>query len=317
MQLSFSKAVKSTAKLRLALLGPTGSGKTYTALALCDGRRVAVIDSEHGSASKYADRFSFDVLNLPDHDPRTYIDAIRAAEQAGYEVVIIDSITHAWNATKDLVDDVARRSKSGNSFTAWGDVTPIWQSLIKAIVGSKIHVVATMRSKIEWVIEEDQRGKKVPKKIGTKPENRDGVEYEFDVVVEIDQDHNAWATKTRCPEIDGKTWKNPSASDLGAALFGWLEDGVAPAQPAPAPSPIVARQTMKDTTAGRPAPPVPTTNAWTAEQKAEAKSISDEITASGDPEAITALAKVRADMKGAPAADIIDALVAIHRAMGN
>jgi KaiC/GvpD/RAD55 family RecA-like ATPase len=295
--ITFIKAEKSQAKLRLAILGPTGAGKTYTALAITEGRKVAVIDTEHGSAAKYADRFAFDVLNLTEHHPQNYIDAIKAAEQAGYDVAIIDSMTHAWTATKELVDQETFKSKSGNSFQAWGKVTPLWNDLIQAIVSSKIHVIATMRSKIEWVVEENERGKKTPRKIGTKPENRDGAEYEFDVVIELDQDHRAWASKTRCADIDGKTWERPGAADLGASLFGWLEAGaVVPAQAA-----ARAAVTRADTA------PAPT---WTPEQRAEATSIAAAITAHG-PLAVKDLARLRADLKASCAIDAIDALGAL------
>lgn len=314
-RLSFSPAIKSSSKLRLALLGPTGAGKTFTALSLTAGRRVAVIDSEHGSASKYADRFAFDVLNLPDHDPRTYIAAIKAAEDAGFDVVIVDSMTHAWKATQELVDQETTRSKSGNSFQAWGKVTPLWQDLIQAIVTSKIHVVATMRSKIEWVIEENDRGKKTPKKIGTKPDNRDGSEYEFDVVVELDQDHNAWTSKTRCPDLDGQTWKCPSAADLGATLFGWLEGGALapapvarPAVPAPAAAPPAAAPPVLGD--GKPlGPPAATrqAKAWTAEQKTEAAELSRQLVDAGKGAIAT---EIRNSAKGRDPVDVLNDLAA-------
>lgn len=283
----FTRAEKSQAKLRLALLGPTGAGKTFTALSITAGRKVAVIDTEHGSAAKYADKFSFDVLNLTSHHPHEYIKGIRAAEAAGYDVVIVDSMTHAWKATQELVDQETTRSKSGNSFQAWGKVTPLWQELIQAIVSSKIHVVVTMRSKIEWVIEENERGKKTPKKIGTKPDNRDGAEYEFDVVIELDQEHNAWPSKTRCAEIDGKTWKNPCAADLGAVLFGWLESGVV-AAPAPASKPAAA--------------------SWSAQQKAEYAKIATDIKAAGGE---ADLSKLLAGARGEAPDEVIDAMQAL------
>ena len=318
----FKKATKSQSKLRLALLGPTGAGKTYTALALTAGRKVAVIDTEHGSAAKYADKFDFDVLNLTNHHPHEYIKAIYAAEAAGYDVVIVDSMTHAWKATQDLVDQETTRSKSGNSFQAWGKVTPIWQDLIQAIVTSKIHVVVTMRSKIEWVIEENERGKKTPKKIGTKPDNRDGAEYEFDVVIELDQEHNAWPSKTRCAEIDGKTWKNPTSGDLGATLFGWLESG------APAPvtgafngttphrdfsdkkqeaAPATESKAAAAATNGATTTASPNPHPWTPEQKAEAKKIATAIRAHG-AEAADEVTFIQSKVGQIPASEIIDQL---------
>jgi hypothetical protein len=296
---TFTRAEKTQAKLRLAILGPTGAGKTYTALSITEGRKVAVIDSEHGSAAKYADRFTFDALNLPDIDPRTYVKAIKAAEAAGYDVIVIDSLSHAWKATQDLVDQETTRSKSGNSFQAWGKVTPIWADLIQAIVTSRCHVITTIRSKIEWVIEENERGKKTPRKIGTKPEARDGAEYEFDVVLELDQEHNAWATKTRCAELDGKAWKNPGASDFGAVVFGWLESGA----PIPAPAPVEATAATSK----------PISVFWTAEQKAEAGGIKTRILAVAPNKAADIDALRNA---GVPASETIDRLNEIAREVG-
>ena len=296
---TFTRAEKTQSKLRLAILGPTGAGKTYTALSITEGRKVAVIDSEHGSASKYADRFNFDALNLPDLDPRTYVKAIKAAEAAGYDVVVIDSLSHAWKATQELVDQETTRARSGNSFQAWGKVTPIWADLIQAIVTSRCHVIATIRSKIEWVIEENERGKKTPRKIGTKPEARDGTEYDFDVVLELDQDHNAWTTKTRCADLDGKTWKNPSASDFGAVVFGWLESG--------APAPIAA-QPAAATVAEPAAKPV-----WTAEQRAEAGALKTRILAAS-PDRAESLGDL--SKAGLPASETIDRLNEIAREAG-
>lgn len=134
--MSFKRAVKHNAKLRMAIAGIAGSGKTRTSLilgtALAEGKPLALIDTEHGSASKYADDFQFDVLELSHFHPDNYVDAIHEAEQAGYAVLIIDSLSHAWNGTGgalELVDSIAkrvaaRRDKEPNSFNAWGEVTP-------------------------------------------------------------------------------------------------------------------------------------------------------------------------------------------------
>ena len=303
---TFQRAEKAKAKLRAAILGPTGGGKTFTALAITQGRRVAVIDSEHGSAAKYADRFAFDALNLPDLDPRTYIKAIHAAEAAGYDVIIIDSLTHAWKATQELVDQETIRSRSANSFQAWGKISPIWQDLLQAMVTSKCHIIATIRSKIEWVLEEDSRGKKVPRKIGTKPEARDGTEYEFDVVLEIDSDHNAWTTKTRCPELDGKTWKNPSAADFGAVVFGWLESGTA--EPVSQPAQAAATTVTKAATASeRPIQATTSPKPMTPEQEAEYRDLWKQIGTFG-AEAKAKRAELHAAHAAGPVCDYLDAL---------
>src|SRR5579883_3228848 len=152
----FKPATKTKSKLRLALMGPSGSGKTYTALTVAKhlGNKVAVIDSERGSASKCADvlQFDFDTCDLENHSPEVYIKCIKEAENAGYDVIVIDSLSHAWtgkDGALELVDKAAKRSQSGNSYTAWREVTPLHNSLIDAMLQSKCHIVATMRTKQE------------------------------------------------------------------------------------------------------------------------------------------------------------------------
>lgn len=224
-EITFAPASKTEAKLRLAIIGPSGAGKTYSALAVATnlGKRIAVIDTERGSASKYADQFRFDTWQLTDYNPGNYVRALRAAVAAGYDVVVIDSMSHAWNGkggALEMVDDAARRSK-GNSFGAWRDVTPLHQSLMDEIVGAKTHVIATMRSKTEWSQERDEKGRTVIRKIGTAPIQRDGVEYEFDVVVDLDQDHVGVVTKTRCSDLSGVTIPKPG-KQLADTLSRWL-----------------------------------------------------------------------------------------------
>ncbi len=147
----FKKATKTQIKLRLALTGPSGSGKTFSSLALAShlGQRIAVIDTEHGSASRYADLFEFDVVELESFHPNRYVKAIVAAQQAGYDVVIIDSLSHAWmgkDGELELVD------RARNSFAAWKDVRPLERALIDTMLSCKCHLIATMRSKTEWVV---------------------------------------------------------------------------------------------------------------------------------------------------------------------
>ena len=165
--------------------------------------KIALVDTEHGSASKYADLFDFDVLELqPPYHPDRFGEAIRDAAQAGYTVIILDSLTHAWSGTGgmlDLVDQIGKRI-GGNSFAAWKDATPIQNRLIESIVGAPIHVIATMRSKQDYAQEKDDRGKTVVRKVGMAAQQREGFEYEFDVVIDLDIDHNGIITKAvrRC-----------------------------------------------------------------------------------------------------------------------
>ncbi len=230
----FKRATKSQAKLRMALMGPSGSGKTFTALSVAATfGKVAVIDTEHGSASKYGDRFVFDVLELADYHPQQYIDAIRAAAEAGgelgspYDVLVIDSLSHAWNGSGgvlEIVDKAAKRSDSKNTFAAWRDATPLHNQLVEALLAAPLHVIVTMRSKTEYVLERDERGKMTPRKVGLAPVQREGMEYEFDVVAEMDMQNTLVVTKTRIPRLTGKVIPCPGAA-LGETLKAWLADG--------------------------------------------------------------------------------------------
>lgn len=237
MTLQFQKATKTQARLRMALIGPSGSGKTYSALNIGQhlGDKVALVDTEHGSASKYAGIFTFDVLELDTFSPLTYVEAIHAAEHAGYNVLIIDSLSHAWMGKEgalEQVDKAAKRSQSKNTYTAWRDVTPMHNSLIDAILQSSCHVIVTMRAKTEYVLEDDDKGKKVPRKIGMAPIQRDGMEYEFDVVGDMTLDNELIVAKSRCPELSGLTEPKPGKK-IADLLRAWLSDGTTATVKAP------------------------------------------------------------------------------------
>jgi len=252
----FQKATKHQAKGRISLTGKSGGGKTYTALMIAShlGGRVALIDTERGSAKKYATRegeqadpkrgrFDFFHLDLETYDPRKYVEAIKAAEAEGFNVLIIDSLSHAWmgkGGALEMVDNAAK--KGGNSYTAWRDVTPLQNQLVDAIVGAKMHVIATMRSKTEYVVEKNDKGKSVPRKVGTQPIQREGMEYEFDVTADMTDEGVMVIDKTRCPELAGKVFRQPG-KDVADILREWLADGdvapvaIAPATPPPPPPP--------------------------------------------------------------------------------
>jgi len=224
----FQKAVKTRARLRLALIGPSGAGKTYTALKvgaeLVTPGKLAVIDSERGSAAKYADLFTFDAIDLENHSPQAYIELIRAAEDEGYEALVIDSLSHAWmgkDGALEQVDKFAKRSQAGNNFAAWREVTPLHNKLVDTIIGSRMHIIATLRSKTEYVMEANERGKMVPRKVGMAPIQRDGLEYEFDVVGEMNLQNELVIAKTRCPALNGGVFDKPGA-DVARMLKEWL-----------------------------------------------------------------------------------------------
>ncbi len=237
----FKKATKEKSKLRMAIIAPSGGGKTFTALsmAVALGKKVAVIDTERGSAAKYSKEFPFDVLELESFSPTNYIMAVKAAEAEGYDVLVIDSLSHAWSGKDgalEQVDKAKARSQSGNSFTAWRNVTPLHNKLVDTIIGAKMHIIATMRAKTEYVMEKDEAtGKIKPRKIGIAPVQREGMEYEFDVVATMDMDNQLIVDKTRCSVLNGAVIAKPGA-DLAKVLNEWLSDGVEP-QPKPEPKP--------------------------------------------------------------------------------
>lgn len=238
MSLTFKKATKEQAKLRLALIGLAGSGKTYSALAvgthLVPDGKVALIDTERGSASLYADKFSFDTLDLESHSPERYIEAIEAADSAGYHVIVIDSLSHAWagrDGALEQVDKIAKREGKTNNFTAWRDVTPMHNKLVDAILTSRAHVIVTMRSKMEYALEKDEKtGKSSVRKIGLAPIQREGLDFEMTLVGDMDLNHNFIVSKSRClgaVEV-GEVIHNPGEK-LASKLRGWLMSGAVPA----------------------------------------------------------------------------------------
>ncbi|MBV5308383.1 ATP-binding protein [Chromatium okenii] len=229
----YRKAERKQAKLRLALCGPSGSGKTYSALLIAQGMqpsKVALIDTERGSAELYADLIPYDVAPLnPPYTPQRYIDLIHGAEKADYDVLIIDSLSHAWTGiggVLEMHDKAAAATR--NSFTAWREVTPKHNALVDAIIGADLHVIVTMRTKTAYDMVDDN-GKKKPVKIGLAPVQREGVEYEFTTVIDLAvEQHVATAAKDRTRLFDGQHFV-PSVA-TGAALREWLLTGTDPTE---------------------------------------------------------------------------------------
>jgi hypothetical protein len=228
----FQKATKAQAKLRAAFFGPSGAGKTFTALrvatGLAGGKPIALIDTERGSASKYSDRFDFAVLELEDQTIDGYVAAIKMAASEGFAVLVIDSLSHAWQSLMDEVDMLAKSKYRGNTWSAWSEGTPKQRKLVAAILGFNGHIIATMRSKTEWTTVDDGRGKKAPQRIGLAPEQGKGVEYEFDLLVEISTEHIANVIKDRTGKFQDKLLDKPG-EDFGRDLAAWLSEGTAPA----------------------------------------------------------------------------------------
>lgn len=237
MSTMFQKAVRHQLKGRIAIDGPSGSGKTFTALrmatALADGGKIAVINTESGAIQKYlglspdGSAWEFDVCELDNFAPSAYSEAITEAGKAGYSVLVIDSLSHAWEGEGGALEQVTKASdRSKNSFTAWKDVTPQHNRMIQAILKSPCHVIATMRSKVEYVLETNDKGKQVPRKVGMAPVQRAGMEYEFDLYLSMDWDHVMRVSKSRCPELDGALSVKPSANTF-LPFAQWLNDGTA------------------------------------------------------------------------------------------
>jgi len=233
----FTKAERKKAKLRLALCGPSGSGKTYSALLIALGLapngKIALIDTENGSGELYSDIADFDVATLrPPFMPDRYMGLIRGAEQAGYDVLIIDSLSHAWageGGILDMHDKATLASRSQNSFAAWREVTPQHNALVETILGSGLHIITTMRTKTAYDMVDDGAGKKKPIKIGLAPVQRDGMEYEFTSVLDLSvEGHIATASKDRTRLLDGKHFVPTPAT--GEMLREWLEAGKDPVE---------------------------------------------------------------------------------------
>lgn len=225
---SFTPATRTSTKARIALCGPSGSGKTWTALTLAHalGDRIAVIDTERGSASKYAgvNGWKFDTVAPGKFAPEALTGLLSEAGQEGFDVLVLDSWSHYWMGVDGMLEQVDRRARNGNNFSGWKEVRPDERRMIDALISYPGHVIATLRVKTEYVIEENDRGKKVPRKIGLKPEQREGVEYEFDLVGDLDHENTLTVTKSRIPNLTRAVIREPDA-DLGKTVRSWLEDG--------------------------------------------------------------------------------------------
>jgi hypothetical protein len=229
----FQQATKQQSKLRMTLDGPAGSGKTFTALrfahALTDvyGGRIALIDTERGSASKYVGEspdgipWAFDVLNLTAFSPEKYTEAINAAGRLSYTVLVIDSLSHAWEGQGGALE---MKQRAGESWSAWRNITPIHNRMVDAILQSPCHVITTMRSRMEYVQETDDRGKITIRKVGLSPIQRPGMEYEFDLVCDIDWAHILTVSKSRCSAVADVKTEKPGAEFM-LPVIEWLSSG--------------------------------------------------------------------------------------------
>lgn len=220
--MAFKRAERRNAKLRLALTGTAGAGKTYSALLLAKefGTRIAVMDSERGSASLYADLVPFDVEELEEKNIQEYLEKIKDAAQAGYEVLIIDSFSHSWQSTLEVV------TRMGGWVQAGKHISPLVQKLIDAILSYPGHVIATLRSKPEHVIEKDEKtGKTIVRKVGLGTVARDGTDYEFGVIIDLTPAGGLEVSKSRCPALSGQMFTREDIPKIGGILRDWLNSG--------------------------------------------------------------------------------------------
>ena len=243
------KAQRSQAKLRIGVSSPAGGGKTYSALVMASGMapwdKIAVIDTENGSGEMYSDLGEYNIIPLEaPFSPERYIEAIKACENAGMEIIIIDSISHEWGGVGgclEINDALANAKYRGNSWSAWSETTPRHQNFIDAIISSSCHVITTVRNKIDTVMTEDKKVKKV----GTKEMTREGFEYELTVNFNIDRDtHKVMASKDRTrlfEELDPFV----ITAKTGKALINWMKSGVK-VEPKPEPEVVVTSDDVID-----------------------------------------------------------------------
>jgi hypothetical protein len=233
----FKPANKSQSKARICLYGPSGSGKTYSALrvatGLASGGKIAVIDTERGSAAKYSDKFTFDACDLKDRTVNGYLEAIHAAGEAGYAVLIIDSMTHGWHELLAEVEKLAQAKYRGNTWSAWSEGTPKQNAMIDALLNFPGHVIATMRAKTEWQTASDERGRTRPVRVGLAPEQGKGIEYEFDLLMSITPEHIGYVEKDRSGQYQDQTIEKPDEA-FGQSIAAWLAGGTTASNPAPA-----------------------------------------------------------------------------------
>jgi hypothetical protein len=228
---NIAKAELVQGKARVAIVSPAGGGKTYTALVTAHelGKHILVIDTENGTSAKYAKLLGpFDVMTLPDYSIKTYIDALNFAATKGYDVVIVDSLSHAWAGKGGALEqaEVAKSKHGGNKFAGWSDVTPLQNQLVDTILAYPVHLIATMRMKTEYILTEEG-GRQIVKKVGLGIVQRDSFEYEFDIIAQMDIDHNLTVTKTRCSDLDGFMMLKPDGA-LGRYIATWLTEGELP-----------------------------------------------------------------------------------------
>lgn len=250
--MEFKKAKRSQARLKIGVTGASGSGKTLSSLLMAYGLikaehpeysddqvwdKICIIDTENASGSLYVDTAvgswktgEYNTIILePPYEASKYIDAIHTAENHEMQVIIIDSLTHAWSGEGGALDKQGKiAARTGNSYTAWRDITPEHNRLVDAMLQSNAHVIANIRAKTDYAQVKDERGKTKVQNVGLAPVFRDGIEYEFTVCFMLDSDHVASATKDRTALFDGKYFV--ISPDTGREMYAWLAGGAKPVE---------------------------------------------------------------------------------------
>jgi hypothetical protein len=244
MMFQVEEAKREKLDAAIALIGPSGSGKTLSALFIAYGmmktkhpdleeaaiwKKIGLADTEHNRSKVYAhsERIGVPIGGFRHIDfkapysPSRYKEAVKALKKAGVETVIIDSLSHAWEGEGGLLD---MQQKYGGTFAAWNKVKPDIQDFIKTLTQSDLHVIGTMRTKQDYVIETSELGKQNIKKVGLKTIQKDDLEYEFQIVFAVDMDHNTRVSKDNSGIYDGKTFKIDP--EVGKNIYEWLELGI-------------------------------------------------------------------------------------------
>ena len=255
-QALFHKAERRRSFIKLAITGPSGSGKTYSALLLAQGLggKIAMIDTESGSGEMYSSLGDYDALQIDaPFTIQKYVAAIRGAQSAGYDMLIIDSLTHAWAGEGGLLaQKESLDARGGNSYTNWATITKQHEQFKATLLQTPIHIIATMRSKQDYILQSNSKGKQAPVKVGLAPIQREGMEYEFTTVFDIAMNHEAEVSKDRTGLFDGIVGK--LSIEHGQQIAAWLADATAEALP---PSNGDAPTNGTDLQPPQPASPIP------------------------------------------------------------
>lgn len=270
------QATRQRRPLKISLEGLSGSGKTFTGLRLLFamkaqgiGKKIAVADSENSSSELYSGqvvdglKWEFDVLDLTaEHqNPNGYAQAYDYLCKQGYDLILMDSLSHAWYGALERVESIAAKGGRNDKFAGWGQVTPEQRNMMTTLTDNRANLVATMRVKTEYDLVE-KNGKQVRQKVGLKVDQRDNTEYEFDMVLRLDQDHRASVEKVRgCTIMDGKHVAQPGPTFF-QPLFDWWKSApeapaVQPASKQPEPTKQPEREPGDDDLSEANEPPEP------------------------------------------------------------